>query len=308
MQFWLSRHSEIPVREQLATQIVLGILSDDLKPGQRLPSTREMARRFHVHANTVSAAYRELERERWLELRHGSGVYVRSGKSHSQRSPALALDQLIASLFRSARELGLPLAAVRGRLRQWLTVQPPDHFLLIESDGELAQIVMAEMQKAVTLPITSRAMEECGEPEALVGAIPVVLPSKAEKARRALPPGIDLIPLRLRSVPNSMAPWLPARPDSLVAIASRWPKFLESARTMLVAADFHPDALLLLDACKPGWEARLNGTAAVVCDSFTATKVPKAYRPIAFPLLADSCLEELRRYQAFIKHPFAASV
>ena len=55
--------------------------------------------------------------------------------------PALALDQLIARLFRSAREIGAPLATVRNRLRQWLDLQPPDHFLLIEPDEELRKIL-----------------------------------------------------------------------------------------------------------------------------------------------------------------------
>ena len=73
MRIWIARHSDVPVREQLVTQIRLGVLSGDLRAGQRLPSTRELARRFHVHANTVSAAYRELEKQRWVESRRGSG-------------------------------------------------------------------------------------------------------------------------------------------------------------------------------------------------------------------------------------------
>src|ERR1700676_1520029 len=124
MQLWFARGSEVTIREQLVTQVVLGILGDDLAPGQRLPSTRELARRFHLHPNTVSAGYRQLERERWVEFRHGSGVYVRETKPDAALSPSLALDQLVANLFRSARELGVPLADVRSRIRQWLDFQP----------------------------------------------------------------------------------------------------------------------------------------------------------------------------------------
>jgi hypothetical protein len=36
MQFWFARGSEVSIREQLVTKVVLGILSDDLAPGQRL--------------------------------------------------------------------------------------------------------------------------------------------------------------------------------------------------------------------------------------------------------------------------------
>ena len=61
MRLWLNRSSEIWLREQLMTQVVLGILCRQILPGHRLPSTRELARRFGIHPNTASAAYRELE-------------------------------------------------------------------------------------------------------------------------------------------------------------------------------------------------------------------------------------------------------
>src|ERR1700730_4801892 len=99
MQLWFARGSEVSIREQLVTQIVLGILSDDLSPGQRLPSTRDLARRFRLPSNTISAADRQLERDRWVEYRHGSGVYVRKSKPDAPLSAVLGLDQLIANLF-----------------------------------------------------------------------------------------------------------------------------------------------------------------------------------------------------------------
>ena len=81
MRLWLARKSDVPLREQLVAQLVLAILSGDLRPGQRLPSTRELARRFQLHPNTVSAAYTELERQGWGESRRGSGVYVQAEAS-----------------------------------------------------------------------------------------------------------------------------------------------------------------------------------------------------------------------------------
>jgi DNA-binding transcriptional regulator YhcF (GntR family) len=305
MRFWLARHSEVPIREQLVTQIVLGILSDDLRPGRRLPSTRELARRFHVHANTISAAYRQLERERWVEFRRGSGVYIRRSKPDAALSSEFALDQLIVALFRSAREIGAPLEAVRSRLRRWLALQPPDRFLVIEPDDELRRIVIAEIQHAVTFPVAGCALDACHRPDTLAGAIPVALPSKVETVRKALPAGTECLALHVRSVPGSLAPWLPARPDFLIGIASRWPNFLKSARTMLVAAGFHPDSLVFRDARKQGWQKGLRQTAGVVCDSLTATRVPDGCRAIPFPLLAESSLAELQHYQDFITRPLS---
>ena len=170
MQFWFARGSEVSIREQLVTQVVLGILSDDLAPGQRLPSTRDLARRFQVHPNTVSAGYRELERERWVEFRRGSGVYVRASKPEISPSPALAMDQMIAQLFRSARKLGVTLPVLRSRLQQWLELQPPDHFLLIEPDEELRRILAAEIARAVSFPVESCSVQDC--PKMPEGGIP----------------------------------------------------------------------------------------------------------------------------------------
>src|SRR6266568_9192476 len=109
MRLWFSRGSEISIRDQLVTQVVLSILSGDLAAGQRLPSTRELARRFRLHPNTVSSGYRQLERDNWVELRKGSGIYVRTQKAETS-SQAIALDQLISDFFRSARKLDTPLA------------------------------------------------------------------------------------------------------------------------------------------------------------------------------------------------------
>jgi GntR family transcriptional regulator len=301
MQLWFARGGEVTIREQLVTQVILGILSDDLAPGQRLPSTRELARRFRLHPNTVSAGYRQLERERWVEFRHGSGVYVQERKPELAPSSALALDQLISRLFVSARELGAPLSTVRSRLRQWLELQPPDHFLLIEPDEELRRILAAEIGQAVAFPVRSCDLRDC--PKSQDGAIPVVLPNRAAAVRQALPEGADVLTLQVRSVPTSLAGWLPAPSGTLVGIASGWPDFLKLARTILNAAGFHPDALVFRDARKANWQRGLQQTAAVVCDTVTSTLLPAGCRAISFPLLSETSIAELRRYVEFIQNP-----
>ncbi len=301
MQFWFARGSDVSIREQLVTQIVLGILSDDLAPGQRLPSTRELARRFHLHPNTISAGYRQLERERWVEFRRGSGVYIRASKPELSSTPALALDQMIAKLFLTARKLGITLPVLRARLRQWLELQPPDHFLLIEPDDELRKILAAEIARAVTFPVESRGMEDCTQnPE---GGIAVTLPNRAAAARELLPSGADLITLQVRSVPASLAGYLPAPSGALVGVASRWPEFLKVARAVLNAAGFHPDSLVFRDAREPNWQRGLKQTAAVVCDLLTAAELAAGCRAIPFALLSEASIAELKRYEEFVRQP-----
>ena len=301
MQFWFARASEVSIREQLVTQVILGILSDDLSPGQRLPSTRELARRFHLHPNTISAGYRQLERDQWVEFRHGSGVYVRSSRPELPTTPALAIDQMIARLFRSARKLGVTLPQVRFRLRQWLELQPPDHFLLIEPDEELRRILAAEIARAVTFPVESCGFEDC--PRTPEAGMPVLLPNREARIRELMPPDTEQLILQIRSVPTSLAGYLPAPSGALVGVASRWQEFLKVARAVLTAAGFHPDSLVYRDAREPDWQGGLKQTSAVVCDVLTAPELPAGCRAIPFPLLSESSIAELRCFEEFVRQP-----
>jgi DNA-binding transcriptional regulator YhcF (GntR family) len=301
MQLWFTRGSKVTIHEQFVTQIILGILSGDLAPGQRLPSTRNLAWRFRIHNNTVRAGYDQLAREGWVEARQGSGVYVRESKPEIASSATLKLEGLMGRLMHSAREMGVPLSSVRTRLRQWLELQPPDHFLLLEPDEELRRILVAEMERTTTFPVRSSGLD--GYAKAGVGAIPVVMPNRARAVRQTLPEGIDMLVLKIRSVATSLVKWLPAPKNKLVGVASSWPDFLTLANTFLRAAGFHPDALVFRDARRAGWKDGLRQTAAVVCDTITITQLPPSCRAISFPLLSDDSVEELKLYVEFVTRP-----
>jgi GntR family transcriptional regulator len=295
MRIWLSKNSEVPVREQLATQIVLGIVSWDLKPGQKLPSTRELARRFNIHSNTVSAAYRDLAERGWVELRRGSGIYVREHGSDQEPTAGLELDQLISAFLQAAREHGYSLGEIQARIKRLLELQPPDHFLVIDSDKELREILVAEIREATGFRVSGAGTEACGVPSVLAGAQPVALyGQEGERVRAALPPGASCLLLHARSVPDSMQGKQLPPPDALVAVVSHWPEFLRRARTMLVAAGIDPATLSSRDARERGWKRGLRSSAFVITDALTATEIPADCDVRVFRLVSDSSLEELR--------------
>jgi DNA-binding transcriptional regulator YhcF (GntR family) len=307
MQLWFAHDSGVTLREQLVTQIILGILSEDLPAGQRLPSTRELARRFHLHPNTVSSGYRQLQRELWVEFRHGSGIYVRETKRSLAGSPTFALDRLVAELFREARRLEIPLATVRSRLRHWFDVRLPDRFLVIEPDEELRKILIFELRQAVRLPVGGCGLSDPKFSKRIAGAIPVSLAGKEKLVRPGVPEGVELLMLQVRSVPESLASWLPAPPGVLLGVASRWPGFLKMARTILTAAGFEPDSLIFRDARKAHWRRGLREAKAVVCDLATAAELPRTRLVVPFPLVARASLVELKRYEQFIGGPAVSS-
>jgi DNA-binding transcriptional regulator YhcF (GntR family) len=299
VRLWFSPASEVPIYRQLVTQVVLAILSGDLRPGDRLPSTRELARRFSIHPNTVSAGYRLLARDGWTEYRHGSGVYVKNN-AVPPTTPEQILDQHIAAFFRAVRELSMPSAEVRHRVTQWLASPPPDHFLLIEPDPEVRAILLTEIRQLTDVPVIGVSLEDCAKPETLLAAIPLCRPSKTNAVRAILPSGIELITLQIRSANAWLDPWLPSLKGHLIGVVSHWSDFLEIARTMLVAAGVDPDLLVVRSASRARWTRGLDQTGAIICDALTAAtgKLPQGPRVFVFSLLADSARTELSRFFA----------
>ncbi len=296
MRFWFVHSDEVSLREQICTQVTLGIASGELKPGERLPSTRELARRFGLHPNTVSAAYSQLQQEGKLERRHGSGVYVGRVPAFDAGGPGSPrlLDRMIADLLTAARAQGFSRDTVVERARRWMAVAPPDHFLLVEPEPERREIVLAELRETLRFPVRGCGFEECAD---AVSTIAVALPSKAVQARSSLPAAIELITLQVTSVPGEMKEWLPVPPEALVGICSRWPEFIKIARTMLIATGFSPDALVERVRGEPGWAEGLLATAAVVCDAATAPRLPSRVRAVPFRLVSETTLVQLRKLE-----------
>lgn len=298
MRLWLNRTGDISLREQLITQIVLGILCHELTPGQRLPSTRDLSRRFGIHANTASAAYRQLETEGWVELRHGSGVFVRTSRPDAPLSPEMAIDRMIGELAAKARKLGASDALLKSRLRRWLALEPPARWLVIEPDPELRRIVICEMEQALSLPVIGCTPDECCTPGMLEGSMPAVLPSKVAAVRKLLPPASELTTLQVHPVTAELESYLkrymPAHSSDLVGVASRWTEFQRIGQTMLVAAGIPPECLMVRDASKPGWKRGLEAAAAVVCDAVIAQELPASCHAIVFRLLGEPSIADLR--------------
>jgi len=295
MKLWLSKNSEVPIREQLVTQIVLGIVSNDLKARQRLPSTRDLARRYDVHANTVSAAYRELARRGWVEFRKGSGVYVRQ-QNDEKLAGKLALDQLVARFLKTTRAQGHSLAKIQAAIQRSFALQPPDHFLVIEPDDELRLILVAELSDASGTKVFGAGPVDLNKKELLVGAVPVVLYGHCEDVQARFDPTSDYLLINSASVAESMRGQTRPATDAIVAIVSRWPEFLRWARTMLVAAGLDPDALTFRDAREKGWEKGLRSATFVITDSLLAPQIPAGCPVKIFRMVAEKSLLEVREY------------
>lgn len=86
LKFSVNLDSPIAVYVQIENQVQFAIASGKLKPGDTLPSVREMSSILNVNPNTVTKAYRDLELLQLVHTRRGVGVTV------SEKAPKLTKD------------------------------------------------------------------------------------------------------------------------------------------------------------------------------------------------------------------------
>lgn len=76
----------VPIYAQVVEQVKALVATGALRPGDAVPSVRELAARLRINRNTASKAYQMLEAEGVLETRKGQGTFVANGVSRWSES------------------------------------------------------------------------------------------------------------------------------------------------------------------------------------------------------------------------------
>jgi GntR family transcriptional regulator len=111
----------LPIYLQIAEAIRGGVAAGTYRPGEALPSLRELAITLRVNPNTVQRAYDELSREGIVEARRGLGLFV-AERAPSDARPR-AVEEVRAALERGIRiglAAGLAPEAIAANFRQAL--------------------------------------------------------------------------------------------------------------------------------------------------------------------------------------------
>jgi|SRR5580658_3971190 GntR family transcriptional regulator len=104
--FRLNASSGVPLYIQLMEQVKHAVETGALRPGDQLPTIRALAQELVMNSNTVVRAYRELEHEGILELRHGLGAFISS--SVAARGKVMRQAQnIVESAMERLRSLGV---------------------------------------------------------------------------------------------------------------------------------------------------------------------------------------------------------
>ena len=106
--------SGVPIYLQLIEQVKHAIETGALRAGEQLPGIRPLAERLVINPNTVAKAYRELEHEGVIELRHGAGAFVSGHVRPRQMTANVRAGQaIVAAAITRLRARGLGEEEIR---------------------------------------------------------------------------------------------------------------------------------------------------------------------------------------------------
>jgi len=114
----LSQTDRRPLYLQIMEQIKRRVAIGDWRPGQPIPSIRQLAVELNVSVITVKRAYLELEREGVITTQHGKGSMVAAATDFGSRIQQQDLARHLEQAVQLAALLGLSTKELESRLRE----------------------------------------------------------------------------------------------------------------------------------------------------------------------------------------------
>jgi GntR family transcriptional regulator len=169
MQLSIEPGGHLPVHVQLEEQLKFLILNGDLKPGAKLPTTRQLAGFLRINRNTVLRAYQELAREGLIDCRQGRGCVVVDERPPDAAQPVPArLVGIIDGAIEQARELGVSAddfaTTAYARAKQRWDVQGQRKIVFVECDAQTAADFALVIQEQLDVEVTPLVLQDLEHP------------------------------------------------------------------------------------------------------------------------------------------------
>jgi len=117
MYIQIEPQSDVPIYEQVTRQIIEGIARGEMKPGDTLPSVRNLAADLGVNMHTVNKSYHELEEKGIITIRAKSGAIIRSEEERALTPEQL---QLIEKNLKPVVAEGMVLGATTEQIEHMM--------------------------------------------------------------------------------------------------------------------------------------------------------------------------------------------
>ncbi|MEQ8763905.1 MAG: GntR family transcriptional regulator [Planctomycetota bacterium] len=115
----IDTRSATPLYEQIVEQVRQSVVEGRLRPGDRLPSIRELALELKVNRNTVAHAYEQLRNLRLIETGGPKGAFVAESAAADRGERAHRLEQRIQTLGEELTRLGFSPQEIAEAVEQW---------------------------------------------------------------------------------------------------------------------------------------------------------------------------------------------
>jgi GntR family transcriptional regulator len=121
----IDAHSGVPVYRQIMDQVRYYAAGGQIRPGDRLPSIRELAKYLHINPTTIVKAYSELAHGGEIEMIQGKGAFLTEGaKLRSKERVEEELRKLVRPLAAAAVQLGVSFDRIAELLRREMAELP----------------------------------------------------------------------------------------------------------------------------------------------------------------------------------------
>ena len=118
MDIIISNSSGQPIYEQICRQIKGAVAAGELKPGEPLPSIRNLARDLRISVITTKRAYEELERDGFICTVAGKGSFVAQQDVELARESSLReIEEHLTAALELARQIELPVEELKNILQ-----------------------------------------------------------------------------------------------------------------------------------------------------------------------------------------------
>ena len=119
LQIHIDLKSGVPFYRQIIDQVKAAMATETIRPGDRLPTVRQLAVDLSINPNTVSRAYTELELTGLVETQMGSGTFVGNHRvEQDDIERRRVLDQICQEFLSRASTHGFNLDDVLENLEQ----------------------------------------------------------------------------------------------------------------------------------------------------------------------------------------------
>jgi GntR family transcriptional regulator len=126
IEFRLDVRTGVTTYLQLVHQVRHAVRLGHLRPGDQLPTVREVVAKLAINPNTVLKAYRDLEREGLVTSRPGAGTFIRADIRIGPRVGQAALRSSLSRWMQRAREAGLDEGDLRALFEEAVQQQSDD--------------------------------------------------------------------------------------------------------------------------------------------------------------------------------------